>query len=576
MLRLSLSAKLAIAGWTLAILSIIQHVQIATRVLQHLPQIGVSDTDAPIENTEEAQHHQHHQQHHQHHHHHDYGSTIRHYDAIIVGAGWAGLRATQTLLDSNMTNVLLLEANNYVGGRSKSLNEDGSINNRHRTSHASATNIPAELGSEWLYEHNAMSDYLKTHHYTDRAAIIDPKAYSGLLTGAEFYRQTLRADGTLRTKKDGKSHERKDQVWEDFRRFKKARIGELKKRFGKDRDESWGDTMKAYKKMRKYDLTEKEAEYIHLLNDVAKIEYTCDIHQVSLRENDLLDRDVPTTRYMGMRGVGFGNVASQFGRRFQSKIKLNSKVTRIINYQDGDGRDENAIVKYSSNGRIEKVTAKTVLVTASLGVLKAGNIKFTPPLPEYKREVIDGMGFGVVNKCAMYWNDDDDIPWPKDEFWFKLIRSDEETKWTYFFNPSSYKRTSTLTAWIGGDDAVEMESRTDDEVVDRYVMPNLEAMFPGIRRPDRTVVTRWGSEENILGTYSYKVAHRDFDDDAEDLKRRIGRSFFAGEATAGKWLGTTIGAWDSGEEAAEGMMKYLREEGDGWTKLLLDVNENRG
>lgn len=232
MLRLSFSAKLAIAGSILAVLAITQHVQIATRFLQpptltnHLGRahVNVGDNDAPIENEEEARQ--------------NHDSTIlRQYDAIIVGAGWAGLRATQTLLDSNITNVLLLEANNYIGGRSKSLNEDGSINNPSLTS---TTNIPAELGSEWLYKGNDMHNYLKEHHYTDKAAIIDPKAYSGLLMGAKFYRQSWREDGTLRTKEDGKFHERKDEVWEDFRRFKKARIRQLKAMVGNDSDESWG------------------------------------------------------------------------------------------------------------------------------------------------------------------------------------------------------------------------------------------------------------------------------------------------------------------------------------------------
>ena len=39
-----------------------------------------------------------------------------------------------------------------------------------------------------------------------------------------------------------------------------------------------------------------------------------------------------------------------------------------------------------------------VLVTAPLGVLKKGSIKFSPPLPERKLGAIQRMGFGVLNK----------------------------------------------------------------------------------------------------------------------------------------------------------------------------------
>ncbi len=288
---------------------------------------------------------------------------------------------------------------------------------------------------------------------------------------------------------------------------------------------------------------------------MARIEYTCGAVQLSLLQSNLLDQGIPTTRYMGMPGLGFGNVAGRYGEGLKSKIRLNSKVTEISQYRD----KRDAIVKFSSNGRMAEVRAKTVLLTVSLGVLKANGIRFSPSLPKYKREAIEGMGFGVVNKCAMYWNRTEDAVWP-DEYWFKLMGGDdseEESKWTTFFNPSSYKGTPTLTAWIGGDDAVEMERRADDEVLDEFVMPNLEAMFPNVRRPDRAVVTRWAREENVRGTYAYEVPHRDFGKDSDDLRRRVGKLWFAGEATTRSWHGTTVGAWETGRDAAQEMAKAL-------------------
>ena len=44
--------------------------------------------------------------------------------------------------------------------------------------------------------------------------------------------------------------------------------------------------------------------------------------------------------------------------------------------------------------------ADAVLVTAPLGVLKAGTLKFYPPLPERKMGAIQRMGFGVLNKVS--------------------------------------------------------------------------------------------------------------------------------------------------------------------------------
>lgn len=39
------------------------------------------------------------------------------YDAVIVGAGWAGIKAAQTLIENGVENILVLEAHDYIGGR---------------------------------------------------------------------------------------------------------------------------------------------------------------------------------------------------------------------------------------------------------------------------------------------------------------------------------------------------------------------------------------------------------------------------------------------------------------------------
>ena len=92
----------------------------------------------------------------------------------------------------------------------------------------------------------------------------------------------------------------------------------------------------------------------------------------------------------------------------------------------------NAIISFTSDDGVEtKVTAKTVLVTVSLGVLKAGTIKFIPKLPRKKQNAIDNMGFAVMSKCVMQWHDKNtaDI-WP-DELYFELMTRDDESsnKW---------------------------------------------------------------------------------------------------------------------------------------------------
>lgn len=47
-----------------------------------------------------------------------------------------------------------------------------------------------------------------------------------------------------------------------------------------------------------------------------------------------------------------------------------------------------------------------VLVTVPMGVLKKGTITFEPLLPARKRDVIERMGFGLLNKVHHCWSTD--------------------------------------------------------------------------------------------------------------------------------------------------------------------------
>ena len=80
-------------------------------------------------------------------------------EAVIVGAGWAGISAAIDLQNSGYSSLLILEANDYVGGRSRSNNSDGTFN--APPVDLPSNNVPIELGSEWLYQNGLQYSYLK-------------------------------------------------------------------------------------------------------------------------------------------------------------------------------------------------------------------------------------------------------------------------------------------------------------------------------------------------------------------------------------------------------------------------------
>ena len=101
-------------------------------------------------------------------------------------------------------------------------------------------------------------------------------------------------------------------------------------------------------------------------------------------------------------------------------------------------------------------------------MLKAGTISFTPTLPQDKQDVISNMGFRSLNKGIMYWEDPNDVVWPKDTEWIYLATLEDESSgtWTNFMYTLDTKGVPVLVSFIGGDESVAMEEQTDEEVLD--------------------------------------------------------------------------------------------------------------
>ena len=53
-----------------------------------------------------------------------------------------------------------------------------------------------------------------------------------------------------------------------------------------------------------------------------------------------------------------------------------------------------------------KLLTRTAVITVSVGVLKSGQIRFKPELPQEKQEAIQGLGFGHVEKCILTFDED--------------------------------------------------------------------------------------------------------------------------------------------------------------------------
>lgn len=191
--------------------------------------------------------------------------------------------------------------------------------------------------------------------------------------------------------------------------------------------------------------------------------------------------------------------------------------------------------------------ADHVIVTLPLGVLKSGNVKFTPALPAANQGAIEELEVGVLNKCYLRFAE---AFWPTDVDWLEYV-SQQPGEWSEWV---SLMRTHNLPVLLGfnaADQGRTIEAWTDEEIVDS-AMHTLRTIFGNaIPEPLDYQITRWASDPYAFGSYSfnpvgYTPALREAL--ATPLEQKV---FFAGEATERDHFATAHGAYLSGLRVAK-------------------------
>jgi monoamine oxidase len=181
------------------------------------------------------------------------------------------------------------------------------------------------------------------------------------------------------------------------------------------------------------------------------------------------------------------------------------------------------------------------------GVLKAGYVSFSPPLPEAKLAAIERMRMGILNKVYLRFPR---IFWPEEADMLGYI-PERKGEWAEWLNIAHYTGQPVLLAFNAADYGRALEDLPDDEIV-AAAMATLRTMFGNdIPEPEAALITRWGADIYSHGSYSYMplgATPDHYDDLAEPLGERV---FFAGEATSSDFPATVHGAYLSGLRAAE-------------------------
>jgi len=230
---------------------------------------------------------------------------------------------------------------------------------------------------------------------------------------------------------------------------------------------------------------------------------------------------------------GYGALIARFGAELP--VQFNSAVERI----DWTGKDLRLATKRG------EFRARKTIVTVSTGILGAGDIRFDPPLPDWKAEAIAALPLGNHNRICLVF--DRDVFGPDAPRGGTVLDREGE--------PMNLRirpfESNTVIALTGGRfaDWLERAGQADSAALAKE---KLQAVFGTdiTRHVVRDLVTAWRGDPWVKGAYSAALPgqHRQRAALARPLDERL---YFAGEATSREFFSTAHGAYLSGIDAAE-------------------------
>lgn len=438
--------------------------------------------------------------------------------AIVIGGGFAGIAAARALHDASF-QVVLLESRDRIGGR---IYTDYSFK------------FPVDLGASWL--HGVCPE--------------NPLAPLIGRLGLPLYRTS--GDNSVLYDHDLESYALYDIDGTQVPQELVTKVGEVFESILTETDkirQEYSTDMSMLAALsivteRRPDLRQEGLAHKVLQWYLCRMEgwFAADADTISLKswdEEELLPGG------HGLMVGGYRPVINTLAKGLD--IRLGHRVTKVTRRYTG--------VKVSvEDGRT--FVADAAVVAVPLGVLKAKHIEFEPKLPKWKEEAIADLGIGIENKIALHFNE---VFWPNVEFLGVVAPSSYEC--SYFLNLHKATGHPVLVYMPAGRLAIDIE-KMSDETAANFAFLQLKKILPNASEPIQHLVTRWGSDINSLGSYSYGTVgkrHTLY----EWLRVPVDNLFFAGEATSTSYPGSVHGAYSTGLMAGEECrMRVLERHGE--------------
>ncbi|OTF82840.1 peroxisomal N(1)-acetyl-spermine/spermidine oxidase-like protein [Euroglyphus maynei] len=482
----------------------------------------------------------------------------------IIGAGIAGIYAARTLYQNGFDNVIIFEASDRIGGRIWSMKHGDDW---------------IELGAQWIHgqEENILYEYA-----CSRGLIANPKHDYGVEGNGHLCNENGEAIECPLAKKlinylDETKNRMNDAIENDQNVFDYF-VYQFNQFVQSLTDIIDITTLKILKNTFRwfiiYEVIDNSCENLQTLSALSYTEW-----EDCSGETDLIHFQ-----------KNYSTIFDEFEKDFPLNdcLLLETEVKKIeLIHNNSDIQVKLHIFRDEIED--EEMLFDHIIITSSIGFLKE-NLKndfFSFDFPEEKRQIIQAIGFGTINKVFLefdipFWNDQVkgfQIVWTnvRDEHSFPDINfacgTENFPEWVYCIQGFDLVRhqPKMLMAWIGSYGAKQMEKYSDQEIgqiltkVLRQIVPK-QCLKKSIDYPTNIFCSRWYSNPFFRGSYSnrttvYQKINNDDDHDGYNIDILVKPIYandehkkplilFAGEATDPKHYSTTHGAMKSGEREA--------------------------
>ncbi|CAF1195538.1 unnamed protein product [Adineta ricciae] len=436
-------------------------------------------------------------------------------DVVIVGAGAAGIAAAIELHKKSVPFVVL-EARNRIGGRVC-------------TDRETFSPYPVDLGASWI------------HLYGPKNPM-----YS-------FYQQ-LKHTKLVDLYNDNDDEDEDENDLEHQSKTICAQLFAYMEKFASSNGQQQDQSIESVMKLEYERLVGSQREIKRLVdNYFADIEVyeASDFNNLSAVQWETVDTSSISDKWVSF---GYGTILDDIVKQHKLSIRLNTLVKHI------DIRNSDRIVINTALDDYP-IVCRRVLITIPLGCLKKETITFEPPLPEWKRNAIAQMGFGVLNKIVLQFSD---CFWDPTKRY--ILRTCNEPRSRFHYVVCLPPPSNILILFVSGNDACALETLTDSETI-QLATCFLQRIFPESFVPNviKYKITRWFKDSLSFGSYSnYAVGTNE--NTIELLARTTAndRIHWAGEHTniddkTDQWtMGCVQSAFQSGQRAALSIQNQLR------------------